>query len=173
MVVSEVFDHKGETLKFHQCVTAEEAKKENLPNGVYFFWMLGKRRIVNPMEVIQLVIQSSNSGHLNAPKLLNAESLNNHYKNLKEAQLAVIKKAMNQTKQSYNNAYANAGMPAHVVEEVNRTIDIQSKNLDQAGFPEMDGVTRPSRKQAEFLAGGKENIDRFLPKSLQKKIFGE
>ncbi len=40
-------------------------------------------------------------------------------------------------------------------------------------FPGPDGVFQPSRKQAEILMQGKENLDATIPKEIQKEIFEE
>lgn len=173
MVTHKLFDYKGETLTFHQCMTQDEAKENELPEGVYFFWTLGKQKINNPYDIVQLTLKATEEGTLDVQKLVTPENMRQHYKALHEGQMSTIKKALQKTKSYYESAYSQSGIDSKAIAEITKNLNKQINSFDKMGFPGMNGLSRPTRKQAEILLGNKENVDRFMSPEMQRKVFNE
>ncbi len=172
MVVNSILKHKGDTLTYHQCISLEEAKENELPEGVYFFWMHGNRKILNPFEIVQIVLQATKDGSLDVQELLNPKKLKAHYETLHQTQLGRIKESLTDMKTAYTKAYSQGGMDQASLNEMQKHLDTQIEQFDRVGFPQMDGLANPNREQAEVILGGKENVDKFMSPELQKKVFG-
>lgn len=158
-------------LKFFQCVDLEEAQKANLPNGTHFYWEYDGQRIYTPGEIVTLVIQHSQEGSLQVNTMINSRSIQDHYKNLYEAQRKSILEHMGKMKTQLQKQ--TQGMPqaaqGEALRNLDQTMDFYKKHTP---FPGVDGVFRPTRKQAEVLLHGKDNLDKTLTKEQQAELFG-
>ncbi len=172
MVSQEVLKYKGETLMFYQCVNKEEAQKEKLPDGLYFYWKLGKQKITSPFEAVQIYLKATADEQSAIHKLIVPHNLAKHYKNLHKVQMETIKNSMQQAKKSYEKTYIQSGMSKQAVTAMQEMADKQINQLDSLGFPGLDGLFKPTRQQAEVLLG-KENMDKIIPKETQRKLFNE
>jgi uncharacterized protein YpiB (UPF0302 family) len=172
MVSNSVLKHKGQTLTYHQCLTIEEAKENELPEGIYFFWTLGSRKIINPLEAVQIVLNAAEDGNLDVQDVLDPRKLKTYYETLHQTQINRVKKSLIDIKKHYTQAYAQAGLDQNSINEMQKNIDKQLEQYDNVGFPGIDGLIHPSRKEAEAILGGKENINKFMSPELQRKVFG-
>ena len=173
MVSQEIFKYKGEVFKFHQCLHQEEAKKEKLPAGLYFYWTLGDKKITNPYDAVQIYLKATEEEQSALQKLITPQNLTKHYHKLHAKQMETVKNSMRQTKAAYENIYAQSGISKQAIKAVQDTMDKQLDYFDQIGFPNLDGLFRPTRKQAEAMAGSKANLDKVMPEEVQRKVFDE
>jgi hypothetical protein len=172
MISQKILDYNDDTLTYHQCVNEKEAKKEKLPQGLYFFWTLGSQKITNPFEAVQIYLKATESEQSEIRKLVTPQNLAKHYNKVHLTQMETLKKSMRQTKQMYEKLYAQSGMNHQAIKAMQDTMNKQMDYYDKIGFPGINGMFKPTKKQAEAMAGSIENLNKVMPDEVQKKVFG-
>ena len=156
-------------LTYYQYADLDESKKANLPNGVHFYWEFDGQRIYSPGEVVQLVLEHAQKGQLQSSDFTTSHNIRKYYKQLFDAQKNAALEQMNKVRQNISEM---TGIPTDIkqasLKNLSDTIKLYQNN-DM--FPDIDGIFRPSRKTAEKLVGGKEQLNKLLTREQQQRLF--
>lgn len=166
----EVGKFDNEILTFCQCESLEDAQKESMPDGVYSYWIYKGKKIYAPGEIVSMIVQHSQAGTFDVSNSVSATKVREYYNNLCEAQRTSTVEHLEQMKAMTVKQMSN--VPKEVA-------NAQLKNLDdtikmyktKAPMPDLDGIFRPTRAQAETMLHGKENVEKMLPPEMQDKVF--
>lgn len=155
-------------LTFCQYESLDDAKKDNLPENMYYYWEYNGQRIFSPGEVISLVILHAKTDSFQAQSLLSQKSMQQYYNKLHEAQQTTI---LNQFKEMEKQVKEHGG-PAPVqkaaLESLRTNMQMYQNSPPKVG---LDGVFKPTREQAIVLLGGEENLNKFLTPEQQQELF--
>jgi len=149
-----------------QCETLDEMKKEKFPTGVSFCWEIDGQRVFNAYEILLRVQGDVKAGQTPQSKMINREYVKTFHNKLFAAQQKQIINALESAKKDYKEI---PGMQS-TIDSIDKMIDAHKTRMP---FPDESGVFRPTRVQAEELAGGKENLDFIYNEEEQKELFGE
>ena len=166
MVKTKVAEIEGKELFYCQLTSQDEAKKNNLPDGIYFFWEYGGERIQSPWKVVSMIQHACYDGKLQVNKMITPPEIRKHYSSLMQAQQEQLLTALNKTKE----IYVKNGMPKQTLDVVDQMIETYSGK--EMPCPNIHGRFKPTRRQAERLVG-KETLEKYLNKEQIKESFGE
>jgi hypothetical protein len=159
----------GKDLFFYQCLTEQEAQDAGLPKEVTFYWEYEGRKIINPGEIISMVVSNAKSGNISTGDLITHDALKKHYENVKEAQCKMISDSVGKFREQYAEM-------KHLPEEHRKMLLKQMDNMQKmfgAGvtpvFPDIDGITRPTIDQAKQLLGT-ELFDKIYSGNTQEEL---
>lgn len=132
----------GVPLRFCQCETNDEIKRNGLPAGQSFFWQLGNETITSPTRVIELIqIESRNFGlQITDPKTI----AKFHTKILRRQKALAIR-----TLQNTKRDCIKRGQPREHVEQIQKTINA----MREEQLIDMDGVARINLETLAELQG--------------------
>lgn len=168
MTRTEIGHIGGKPIHFCQCENKEEAAKYKLEAGLYFFWEHAGRVIKSPGEVTNLFITEAQSGKLDVAKYAQPEFVAKHYQGLRDN----VHKQVQQTLTDLQTYYANTpGISKEQLEAVTKHIDQSKQVFSNIGFPDKDGIYRPTEKQAEAAIGA-ESVAQIDPISRERLGWG-
>lgn len=160
----------NENLTFYQCETLEETKKENLPNGVYSYWVYKGQKIFTPGEIVSMVIQHSQDGTFDINQMVSQQGIQDYYKTLCDAQRKSAIESLQKTREMLvqQSIHSNPEIINAQLKNLDNTIKMYKNNMPMPGI---NGLFKPTKSQAGAMLNGKENMDKVIDPNLQKEIF--
>lgn len=168
MVKTKAAEIEGKDLHFFQCTTKEEAKKNGIPDGLFFYWEYEGRKIYNPGEIISMVIKGCETGNFTAANMITPDKLKTHYKKVRDAQQTMLSNSLKEQRKTYEKQAAN--MPQEYKDQLFSHLDHMEKTVtNKSLFPGSDGSFKPTKEQAEEMLG-KELFDKVYEKCTKEEI---
>lgn len=162
MIKSDVALIDGKMLTYCQLLDKKDADKAGCPNGQFFYWEYNGAKIFTPFKIIQLIQQSVVNGNFEIEKMLTPGDMKQHYTNLIKAQQENVISHLNKLKQTYTEN----GIPAEGSKHIDEMINLYGSDMP---YPDMDGVYRLSKEQAERHLGTKLS-DHYDEKMIAEKF---
>lgn len=167
MIETKVAEIDGKSVVYKQCVNEEEQKQ--VPSGLSGYWEYDGKKIYAPGEVVRLVTQSAASKKLNAVALTDPKVIQNHYQQLRKVQQENVNTYYSKMIADYKS---NPNIPDAIKNQAIKQLEQTQKMFTQPDmYPDINGVFKPNRQQAETLLG-KSILDQ-IPEDQQKEMFGE
>lgn len=157
-------------ITFYQCDTLEEAQKAGLPQGVFFYWEIDGARIYSPGELVNLVVLGAPTGVFQqAQHYMNPKALQDYYRALYDAQRNMILTEFKKLEEAYTQDIT-------IPEDVRKAMQTQIETTRQfyekhMPFPDIDGLYKPTKEEAERIVGGAEQLDTVMPPEVQREFF--
>jgi hypothetical protein len=163
MIEQEIGELNGEKILYCQAESIEEARKEQLPEGIFFYWKKGTERFYSPAAIILMVQQGVEKGTF-APQAM-AHDAHTFYQALIQAQKANLILFLSDSLEKYQQS----NLPPQALDAI---AGMMQQYKDMLG-PDIEGVFTPSRKEAADIAGGEEALKSYYGDAQLKSIFGE
>ena len=157
-------------LTFCQYESLHDAKKDNLPENMYYYWEYNGQRIFSPGEIVSLMILHVKTGSFQSQSLLNQKSMQQHYNNLHEVQQSAILNQFKEMEKQVKESGSPMPVQKAALDSLRKNIQIYETQPPQI---DLDGLFKPSREQAIILLGGEDNLNKYLTPEQQQELFGD